>query len=94
MFIEPTVNLHPVLTTIHRGGETLQVLSIYGVPALLSPSCCLAMAGAGSPSHANINQENRGHKNKKYLWSPGTRKGGKYILLEDKQTVTESIRQT
>lgn len=29
MFIEPTVNLHPVLTTIHRGGETLQVLSIW-----------------------------------------------------------------
>lgn len=49
------------------GSETVQVLC--KTPALL-PHHCSAMTGAGSPSQAIINQENRGQRNKKYLSSP------------------------
>lgn len=58
---EPTLG---PLTPTHRGSATLQVLCSY---LSYSPHHCLAMAWVGSPFRATINQENLGHRNKKYL---------------------------
>lgn len=64
ILLSPPWGLCLMLTPTHRGSATLQVLCSY---LSHSPHHCLAMARVGSPFHATINQENLGHRNKKYL---------------------------
>lgn len=64
VLLSPPWGLCLMLTPTHRGSETLHVLCSY---LSYSSHHCLAMARVGSPSRATINQENFGHRNKKYL---------------------------